>query len=403
MRNQKSTRRHFLQDSSLAIASTAILPAAVQASSSPSDKVRVGIIGRTGKGDYGHAIDVAISKMPNVEIVALADENEAGREAARLRTNPKSTYADYRDMLTKEKLDVVAICPRWIDQHRDMIVAAAQAGCHVYLEKPFCPSLAECDQAMQELDKKNLKLAIAHISQYSPILTVVQSIIEHGEIGEVLEVRTRGKEDHRGGCEDLWVLGSHVFGIMRSIAGGNATTCSAVITAHGKNVTKADIVEGGEGIGPIAGDSVRATYTFANGTIGYFASRRNMAGSPSRFAVQIFGSKGIIEMESGYLTKAHILRDSSWSPGRTGKKWEPITSAGIGKAEPRTDGTYEQGHIAAINDLIDAAKSDRATKCSAEDCRSIIEMISAVFESHRVGGAVEIPLKTRVNPLSLLA
>ena len=43
---------------------------------------RVGIIGRTGKGDYGHAVDMAITKLPNVEIVAVADEHEGGRAAA---------------------------------------------------------------------------------------------------------------------------------------------------------------------------------------------------------------------------------------------------------------------------------------------------------------------------------
>ena len=127
-----------------------------------------------------------------------------------------------------------------------------------------------------------------------------------------------------------------------------------------------------------------------------------MAGNPSRFAIQVFGSKGIIEMESGYLAKAYILRDSSWSPGRTGKTWEPITSAGVGKPETRTDGSYEGGHIAAITDLLECIKHDRVPKCSVEDCRSIVEMIVAIFESHRVGGPVELPLKTRVNPLTLL-
>jgi hypothetical protein len=107
-------------------------------------------------------------------------------------------------------------------------------------------------------------------------------------------------------------------------------------------------------------------------------------------------------MESGYLAKAYILRDSSWSPGRSGKSWEPITSAGVGKPEPRTDGTYEGGHIAAINDLIDSVKHNRPTKCSAEDCRSIIEMIAAVFESHRVRGPIELPMTTRANPLTLM-
>ena len=229
-----------------------------------------------------------------------------------------------------------------------------------------------------------------------------QSLIKNGEIGDVLELRARGKEDQRGGGEDLWVLGSHVFGLMRSLAGGSPTSCSALVTHQGHKVTKADVVAGAEGIGPLAGDNIQATYTFSDGAYGHFASRRGMAGSPSRFAIQVFGSKGIIEMESGYLAKGYILRDSSWSPGRTSKTWEPITSAGVGKPETRTDGSYEGGHIAAIKDLFECMKQDRVPKCSAEDSRAIVEMIVAIFESHRVGGPVEFPMKTRVNPLTLL-
>jgi predicted dehydrogenase len=127
-----------------------------------------------------------------------------------------------------------------------------------------------------------------------------------------------------------------------------------------------------------------------------------MAGKPTRFAVQVFGSKGVIELESGYLVKANLLRDGGWSPGRSGAKWETITSAGIGKPEPRTDGTYEGGHVAAITDLLDAIETDRDTKCSYRDAAAIIEMISGVFESHRQGRPVDLPLKNRANPLGLL-
>ena len=400
---QFQSRRKFLQGGSAAAASFVLASQWSQPARSAEDKrVRVGIIGATGKGDYGHGVDVAFTKLPNVEIVSLADEHEGGREAARKRSNPKRTYSDYREMLAKEELDVVAICPRWIDQHHDMILAAAQAGCHIYMEKPFCRSLIECDTAMKALQAKNLKLAIAHISQYSPVLDVVLSLIKNGEIGDVLELRARGKEDQRGGGEDLWVLGSHVFGLMRSLAGGSPTSCSALVTHQGHKVTKADVVAGAEGIGPLAGDNIQATYTFPGGAYGHFASRRGMAGNPSRFAIQVFGSKGIIEMESGYLAKGYILRDSSWSPGRTSKTWEPITSAGVGKPETRTDGSYEGGHIAAIKDLFECMKQDRVPKCSAEDSRAIVEMIVAIFESHRVRGPVEFPMKTRVNPLTLL-
>jgi len=387
----------------VAVASGVLAPPAIRTmNATTGERIRVGIIGHTGKGDYGHGLDVAFTKLSNVDIVAVADEHEAGRLAAQKRTNAQKAYANFREMLAKEKLDVVAICPRWIDQHHDMIVAAAQAGCHVYMEKPFCRTLAECDSAIRELDKRNLKLGIAHISQYSPVLDVVKSLIGNGEIGEVLELRGRGKEDRRGGGEDLWVLGSHVFGLMRSLAGANATSCTAIVTSQGHRVTKLDVMAGAEGIGPLAGDNVQARYSFPSGASGHFASRRSMAGNPSRFAIQVFGAKGIIEMESGYLAKAHILRDSSWSPGRSGKSWEPITSAGIGKPETRTDGSYEGGHIAAIRDLIDSVKHNRTTKCSAQDCRSIIEMISAVFESHRINGPIGLPMATRVNPLTLM-
>lgn len=399
-----SSRRNFILSSAATTIATGALTNAgtstVRASTAP--KVRVGIIGSTGRGDYGHGVDVAFTKLPQVEIVALADDNPKGLEAASKRTQPKKTYADYRQMLAQEKLDVVAICPRWVDQHHDMVVAAAKAGCHIYMEKPFCPTLLECDSAIKELDARRLKLGIAHISQYSPVLKVVKNLIEHDEIGEILELRGRGKEDRRGGGEDLWVLGSHVFGLMRTLAGSDATSCTAIMQANGRPVTKSDVVTGAEGLGPLAGDHVQATYGFEHGVFGYFASRKAAGGSPSRFGIQVFGSKGVIEMTSGYLEPAYVLRDTSWSPGRARSSWAQITSAGIGKPESRTDGNYEGGHVAAINDLLESIQQDRPTLCSAHDSRHITEMISAVFESHRVGRAVTLPLATRANPLSLL-
>ncbi|MFO0931001.1 MAG: Gfo/Idh/MocA family oxidoreductase [Gemmataceae bacterium] len=364
-------------------------------------KYRVGIIGHTGRGDYGHAVDMAFRHVPRTEVVAVADAHPAGRAAAQKRTGAPAAYADYRDMLAKERLDLLALCPRWIDQHHAMLLAAAEAGCHVYMEKPFCRTLEECDAVVRALDMRHLKLGIAHISQYSPVLATVQKVIADGVIGDVLEIRGRGKEDARGGGEDLWVLGSHLFGLMRSLC-GSATRCYATVTVQGRPVRQADVRAGAEGIGPLAGDHVQATYALPKGVTGFFASRKGAAGNPSRFAVQVFGSKGVIELESGYLEKAQLLRDSSWSPGRTGSRWVPITSAGIDKAEPRMDGSYQGGHVAAINDVLDAVEKHRDTRCSARDATAIIEMIAAVFESHRLGQPVDLPLTTRVNPLTLL-
>lgn len=367
-----------------------------------SKKYRVGIIGHTGRGNYGHGVDVAFTKMPEIEIVTLADENKSGRAAAVERTGAPKSYASYQEMLSNEELDIVAICPRWIDQHHAMLMSAAEAGCHVYMEKPFCRNLIEADEVLNAFAMKHLHLGIAHIAQYSPVIDTVRELIANGEIGDVLELRGRGKEDRRGGGEDLWVLGSHVFALMRNFGGGQPTSCTATVQQAGHPITADDVVEGNEGIGPLAGDHVQATYEFPNGSTGYFATKRSMGGNPSRFGLQIFGSRGVIEVFSNYLSPAYILRDSSWSPGRTGKQWETITSAGIGQPEPRTDGTYEGGHIAAIRDLIESIEQMKETRCSISDCRGIVEMTMAVFESQRLGQPVSLPLENREHPLTLI-
>ncbi|HUG89407.1 MAG TPA: Gfo/Idh/MocA family oxidoreductase [Planctomycetaceae bacterium] len=360
---------------------------------------RVGIIGHTGRGNYGHGLDVVWKGIPRVEVAAVADEHETGRAAARERTGAKTAYADYREMLATEKLNVVAVCPRWIDQHHAMLLACAEHGCHVYMEKPFCRTLEEADEIVRAFEMRHLKLAIAHTNRYTPQLAIARKLIAAGEIGTLLELRARGKEDVRGGGEDLWVLGTHMLDLMRAVA-GDPTSCFARLAEGGQPVGREHVREGNEGLGPLAGDAVHAMYAFPEGVYGHFASRRHEAGSPTRFGLRVYGSKGVLEFQSGYLKTAWILKDSSWSPAQSGSRWVPISSNGVGRPETQSDATG--GNAAAVKDLLEAIENDRQPKSSLYDARAATEMIAAVFESHRQGGPVSLPLATRQNPLTLL-
>ncbi len=365
-------------------------------------KYRVGIIGRTGRGNYGHGLDTVWQHVDQVEVAAVADDNDAGRAAALKRTRAKKAYGDYRDMLAREDLDIVSISQRWIDRHHEMAMACAEHGCHMYMEKPFCRDLAEADEVVQACEMRHLKLAIAHVNRYTPNLRMIRQLIRNGEIGDVLELRARGKEDsRRGGGEDLWVLGTHMLDLTRALS-GDVESCFAFARQSGKPVSKEHVADGNEGIGPLAADHLEATYRFKNGVTGFFASRRGMAGSPSRFGLTILGSKGAMQLQSGYLKPAYILRDPSWSPGRSGSKWETVTSAGIGKPEPIRDGGHGGGNYAAVMDLIEAIEKDRQPISSVYDARAATEMIVAVFESHRQGRPVALPLENRKNPLTML-
>lgn len=366
-------------------------------------RYRVGIIGSTGRGDYGHGMDTVWADVPRAEVVAVADEHEAGRLQAQQRTAASRAYADYREMLASERLDVVAIGPRWLDQHHAMLLAAAEHGCHVYMEKPFCRDLTEADEIVQAFEMRHLKLAIAHQTRWSPPLEVARRAVRQGAIGRVLEVRARGKEDaRRGGGEDLWVLGSHVLDLMRAFA-GDPQSCSAVVTVQGHPATRADVISGNEGIGPLTGDALRAVYALPAGVTGYFASVRGAGGTPSRFGVQVFGSEGVLECLSGHPCECWLLRDPAWSPGRSGRSWERVSSQGVGQPETLPNSGLHGGNVLAVNNLLDCIEQpEQQPLCSMYDARWTVEMIAAIFESHRLQQAVPLPLASRRNPLTLL-
>lgn len=362
-------------------------------------KYRVAVIGHTGRGNYGHGVDMVWLELPECEIVGVADADPAGLEAAVKRLKAPRGFPDYRQLLDATKPDIVAVGPRWIDQHRDMVLAAAERGCHIYMEKPFCRTLAEADEIIACCERKHVKLAIAHQTRYSPRLDVVRELLGKGAIGEILEFRGRGKEDSRGGGEDLWVLGSHVMNLIHHL-GGEPRWCFATLLEGGQRVTRQHVRPGNEGLGPLAGDTVQALYGLDGGVTASFASRRRAGGS--RFGVQIFGSQGVLEILTGYLPAVHILQDPNWSPGRSGKAWVPVSSAGIGQPEPLADGGLHAGNVVACRDLLAAIEQDRQPECHMYEARMTIEMILAVFESHRLQTPVRLPLENRKHPLELL-
>jgi predicted dehydrogenase len=362
---------------------------------------RVAVIGRTGKGNYGHGLDVVWKELDNVKIVAVADENEKGRTAAAQRLGVANAYADYREMLDKERPEIVSVADRFLDAHKDMVIACARAGASVFLEKPLARTLAEADEMVKACEMHHVKLAIAHQTRYSPRLDRVKEMIDSGRLGDLLEMHGRGKEDARGGGQDLMVLGTHIMDLMRFLA-GDARWCLAQVLQNGKPVTKTEVREGGEGMGPIAGDHINAVYGFDRGLQATFGTHKARHGVGGRFGLTIYGSRGIIQLTTGSLPPVYFLDDPSWFPGQSKAAWEEVGSSGLGKPETLKDAGLGMGNVWIVKDLIAAIEKDRQPRGSVYDGRTALEMIHAVYESHRVKGPVELPLKTRVNPLTLL-
>lgn len=361
---------------------------------------RVAVIGRTGKGNYGHGLDVVWKEIDYAQVVAVADEDDKGREAAAKRLGGVKAYADYREMLEKEKPQIVSVADRFLDMHKDMVIACARAGASIFLEKPMARDLAEADALVTACEMHHVKLAIAHQTRYSPRLKVIKDYIGEGKLGDLLMLHGRGKEDARGGGQDLMVLGTHVFDLMRFLA-GDPQWCHSRVLHEGKPATRGDIKEGGEGMGPILGDTLTATYGFPKGVLATFGSHKAPPETANkRFGLHVHGTRGIIQLGTGSLPDAWLLEDPTWMPGKSKAAWKLISSAGVGKDEPLKDGGLGMGNVWVAKDLIAAIENDRQPLGSMYDGRAALEMILAVYESWRQKAVVDIPLKNREHPLN---
>lgn len=152
-----------------------------------------------GRGDYGHGLDRVYLEMDEVDLVAVADDNPAGLQEAGKRLGVSNLYRDYREMLARERFDIVSVCPRWVGPHHEMVQAVAEAGACVFLEKPMARTLAEADAMIAACERAGVTMGVAHQGRMHAAVHYVKRLLEGGAIGAILSAQMRGKEDTRGG------------------------------------------------------------------------------------------------------------------------------------------------------------------------------------------------------------
>ncbi len=164
----------------------------------------------------------AISRIPELEIVAGCDINPERLEEMKNNHGITSLYEKWDDMLREVKPDVVDVCtPNGV--HAPAAIAALNAGCHVIVEKPMAMSPAECEE-MIAAAKKNGKLLCAGFQQrYNPRSQFMKKLQEAGDIGDIMYVKCQalrrrgvpnwgvfGQKDKQGGGP-LIDIGVHII------------------------------------------------------------------------------------------------------------------------------------------------------------------------------------------------
>ncbi len=157
---------------------------------------------------HGHANGYAgvLTHLPDAELVAIADDNEARGRAAAEQFGAEFT-ADYRDVLARDDIDAVVICSENV-RHAELTIAAAEAGKHVLCEKPLATTMEDAQAMIDACAKAGVKLQTAFPVRFNAAAVAFRDAIRAGRVGTPLAVIARNP----GTCPMSWFVDPDLAG-----------------------------------------------------------------------------------------------------------------------------------------------------------------------------------------------
>ena len=263
-------------------------------------KKKAALIGYGFIASRGHL--PAFLKMPEVEIVAIADICTARRKIAQSKYPKLRIYEDHESLLEQEKdLNFVDIAtPPSV--HKKIALAALQRGLHVLCEKPLATSTKEAKEMILAAKKHNCVLFPCHNYKYAPIVKEIRKHIYKNSVGEVLSLTLqtfrythakgveewnsdwRREKEHSGGGITM-DHGPHSFYLMFDWLNGFPDS----VSAH--------MMEGNQGWD--TEDTLQCNLRFPSGLASGFLSWN--AGA-RKMIYTVEGNKGAIFVDNDHLT-----------------------------------------------------------------------------------------------------
>jgi len=254
-------------------------------------KINVGIIG-AGRIGKVHSQSI-INQIPEVRVKTISDIHfDSAKEWAEKMGIPNATK-DYKEILDDSEIDAVLICSS-TDTHAQIIIEAAQAGKHIFCEKPVDLSVDKIEAALAAVEKAGVKLQVGFNRRFDHNFRKVKELIDAGKVGDLHIVKITSRDPAPPPAEYVKVSGGmfldmtiHDFDMARYLTGSEVEEVyvSAAVLVDPAIGEAGDV------------DTAVITLKFKNGAICVIDNSRKAAyGYDQR--VEVFGSRGKVEVSN---------------------------------------------------------------------------------------------------------
>jgi predicted dehydrogenase len=305
----------------------------------------------------------AYSHIGDVELVALADVDASRLAHYGDKFGVSGRYQDYREMLQRERPDLVSICTR-ADTHCQITERAACSGVRaIFCEKPLADSLASADAMIEICKRAGVLLLVNHQRRFDRFHQQLAAFVREGGLGKVRQVTSY----YTAGVANT---GTHLFDLLASFL-GEVESVTAVFSSRDS---------------PNPGDpNLDGWLRFRGGA--QAAIQAMDVRDYTIFETNILGSCGRLRlMAHGFKAQLETVIESPQFSGyqELGPADLPIDAKGVGELM-----------LQAIAHIVDCLRNGKRPVSSGEDGRRALEIICALHESANSGGTrVMLPLRS---------
>ena len=248
-------------------------------------QLNIGIIG-AGRIGKVHMQSITYN-VPGAKVLGITDVFKDGLQELADKYGIEKVYADYKEMLADKDIDAVLVCSS-TDTHADISIEAAEAGKHVFCEKPVDLTPEKVKAVIAAVEKAGVKLQVGFNRRFDHNFAHVRSLINDGKVGNLELIKITSRDPEPPSAEYAAVSGGmfldmtiHDFDMARFLAGCDVTEVYVNATC----LVDPAIGEAGDV------DTAIINLKFENGALGVIDnSRRAAYGYDQR--IEVFGSLG---------------------------------------------------------------------------------------------------------------
>lgn len=330
---------------------------------------------------------IEAAKNNNLEIVAICDiVAEAMAEKFSKFNLPDSVkqYIDYKELLEKEKPDLVAIATE-SGKHANIALDCINAGCNIIIEKPIALSIEDADRIIDFAKQKGVLVCANHQNRFNKSIQYIRKAIDTGRFGKLFhgtahirwnrgrdyytQALWRGTWEQDGGA--LMNQCIHNIDLLRWMMGKEIDE----VFAYTDNL-KHPFIE--------TEDFGAALVKFKNGSYGIIEGTTNVYPKNLEETLYIFGENATVKAGG---KSVNIIEEWNFAD----KIDDPAYVKSTYCENPPN--IYGYGHTPLYTDMIEAIKTGRQPYVTGEDGKQALELVLAIYKSAYEGVPVKLPLK----------